>query len=330
MAQTNNSYYFWYSAGLSPSQVEDGKDSAIKPNVGNPFKLLKEIISISLAVIVYFGLVYGLIVGASSRLVALGSKSPSDNQALTENIQQAKANINLTPAIAAQKSQDLQGIVEQWRKDYPNPKYGVAVQELGGNYSSAELNVDYQFNSASLYKLFLIQYLYHLQQESKIKLESPSTLKGYTYNDCIGLMITISNNDCGLTLGSKVGWANLNKFISNQGYSQTSTNPTVITSAHDIALFLAKLYENNLLSNRSDNALVLSYMKQQSVKYAIPEGLPPGVEVADKIGSSSTLWHDAAIVYGPKSTYILVVLSENSGSGPLKDLSSRIYHHLNP
>ena len=58
-----------------------------------------------------------------------------------------------------------------------------------------------------------------------------------------------------------------------------------------------------------------SILLRQEFNEGIPAGLPPGTPVAHKTGWTSTLYHDAAIVY-PESTtpYVLVVMTEGFGS----------------
>ena len=56
--------------------------------------------------------------------------------------------------------------------------------------------------------------------------------------------------------------------------------------------------------------------------------LPVGRIVADKPGWLSNVQNDAAVVYGPKSTYVLVIMTNGSTTQPLADLSKQIYDYL--
>ncbi len=76
-------------------------------------------------------------------------------------------------------------------------------------------------------------------------------------------------------------------------------------------------------------------MESQKYRERIPGGVPGGVTVADKPGwltvaegDGENVQNDAAIVYGPKSTYILVITTTGSTTQPLADLSRQVYDYL--
>jgi beta-lactamase class A len=69
-------------------------------------------------------------------------------------------------------------------------------------------------------------------------------------------------------------------------------------------------------------------MKSQVWRERIPAGVPSGIAVADKPGWLDNVENDAAIVYGPKSTYTLVIMTTGNSTQPLADLSKQIYDYL--
>jgi beta-lactamase class A len=106
------------------------------------------------------------------------------------------------------------------------------------------------------------------------------------------------------------------------------------STAQDLATILQKLYAGSLL-NSSHSQLLLSLMKQQHYRERIPAGVPSGVAVADKPGwlgpadgESGYTQNDAAIIYGPKSAYLLVITTTGSSTQPLASLSQQVYNYL--
>jgi beta-lactamase class A len=56
------------------------------------------------------------------------------------------------------------------------------------------------------------------------------------------------------------------------------------------------------------------------------KGIPAGVQgtVADKVGFMNGLLHDAAIVYSPKGTYVIAVMTDGSSWATIADLARQI------
>lgn len=236
------------------------------------------------------------------------------------------APVALSTTPAKPSSADLQAMLDKWQQDYKSAKFGVVIKELDGDKRSASLQADTTFEAASLYKLYLSDYLYTKIAQGRYSLAS-SLGAGRSLGSCIELMITISDNNCGESIGYNIGWYTLHNFVRNAGFSHTSMVGYNRTSASDVASYLEQLYNGSLL-NPSASSDFLSYMKHQIYRTAIPAGVP-GVAVADKVGFNFNNWHDAAIVYHPKGNYILAVLSAGSGTGPIRDLSSRINDFMN-
>jgi beta-lactamase class A len=202
------------------------------------------------------------------------------------------------------------------------------VKELTGRERTASLQSHTTFETASLYKLFLEDYLYNQVEQNKLSLDSYwGTGNRGTLASCLELMIVVSDNACAESLGYSVGWGTLHNFARNAGFADTTLSWDLRTSAWDMTDFLARLNSGNLM-NSDHTQTLLTNMKKQIYRSAIPAGVP-GVSVADKVGFRDSYWNDAAIVYGSKSTYIIVVLSKGSGTAPISNLSSRVYKFLN-
>lgn len=211
--------------------------------------------------------------------------------------------------------------------------FGIYVKDLktGSVGTSAP---DVVFKSASLYKLFVATEIYKRVDTGNLQLgASAGNGTGLTIGQCINYMITVSDNDCGQALGVMLGWGSQNPALQNLGFKHTSLAEPQQTSASDVGLLLERLYNGTLLSPNSSQQFV-DLLKAQQINNRLPAGLPDGTVVAHKTGDLDSFVHDAGIVYGPKTDYIIVAMSGswgnlNEASGKIADLSSRVYSFFN-
>jgi beta-lactamase class A len=120
-------------------------------------------------------------------------------------------------------------------------------------------------------------------------------------------MITISDNGCGVALGDILGWGGQNASLRSNGYTGTNLATPQQTSARDVATLFERVYRGTLNSPNA-NAAFLGLLKNQQVNNRLPLGLPGGTVFAHKTGDLDGYLHDAGIVYGPKTDYLVVVM----------------------
>ncbi len=136
----------------------------------------------------------------------------------------------------------------------------------------------------------------------------------------------------------------VNAYLRTNGYSGTvlahtlhpASSPHLSigsknqVTASDCGKLLERIYRGKCVSKKSSSKMLKLMLKQQR-RSKIPGGLPKGTKVANKTGETGTTDHDIAIVYGPRTTYILCVLSSNSRSGVsgIRSVSSAVYRYLN-
>ena len=157
-----------------------------------------------------------------------------------------------------------------------------------------------------------------------------------TVSDALYQMITISDNDAALLLTDKVGLSNLKDFLNQYGFTDSSigqngNQPT--TTAKDTASFLEKTYKGALGNTDTTNKM-LTLLKQQRLNDKIPKYLPDGVTVAHKTGELDDYSHDAGIVYGPNSDYIIVILTRSDDTQAAEErianVSQAVYKYFTP
>ncbi len=194
---------------------------------------------------------------------------------------------------------------------------------------------DWRMWSASVVKLYVAATV--LQS-----LENGSLQNSYGVQSDLHDMITWSSNTAWTSLYTRLGNGNssagrekVNQFCRANGYTNSgrlsNSAPYNSTSAKDTGLFLYRML-NGVNVSESASKQLLSLMKQQERKSKIPAGVPAGIVTANKTGelyASIPVENDAAIVYAPFGTYILVVLTQHGSVTNIRNLSSLIYNYLN-
>lgn len=234
----------------------------------------------------------------------------------------------------SKSSAQLQAKINAWIATH-NGSYQVAVVELGGQGREASFNVTQQTVMASTYKTFLAYTAYKLAESGSLDLNT-ALYGGKNVEQCIATMIINSDNDCAVALGRKIGWSKADQIIASAGFNNVklnnydaagNLNSDKMVNAKEQAKFIAQLSAGSLISNQNTNKL-LGYMKNQVYRNGIPAG-SRGAVVADKVGFLDNYLHDVGVVYGAKSTYALVIMSEGSSWSNIKDLSQAIYDFMN-
>jgi beta-lactamase class A len=211
--------------------------------------------------------------------------------------------------------------------------YGIVVKNLTTG-ETGTINPDTSMESASLYKLFVGDTIFQKLDAGQLSPGSGAGGgSGSNVADCLRLMITISDNTCGRALGTLVGWGDQNAALNANGYTATNlAGAYPSTSPNDVAKVFERLY-NDSLNSPSSNAAFLNLLKDQRVNNRLPVGLPAGTVMAHKTGDLDGFVHDAGIVYGPKTNYLIVVMSGAWGSpgnapNQFSALSQQLWNHF--
>lgn len=263
-----------------------------------------------------------------------------DFQKTIANIEDAAANgLNSTSASAKSipmqsgsvfpaTSTGIQQIIEKWRSNYPWIDIAVDFQQINGQ-RSAGIDDKKLFFSASVYKVLAAWRVLYEVDAARLDPEKP-LVGGKNLDECLEEMIVISASNCAEGVVKKYGgYTALDDFVRSHHIEGINLSRGLSISADGMRQFLHNLYSEKLMSKASTDKL-LSYMKRQNYRKGIPAG--SAGEVADKVGYNprNPSWHDAAIVYHPKTTYTLVVLTASGGQFPIiADLAKQISDTLN-
>ncbi len=222
---------------------------------------------------------------------------------------------------------DLQPVLDEWNNEHKDQKWAVAVKSISGASFDARLNADQKFESASIYKLFLTLPLFNqipVEQQDKINLDVTTGKKSIA--TCVDLMLRLSNNECGESLGSYLNWSKADKLLKQKGFTHTTfAKDGIKTSAGDTAVFLEAL--NADMFTRTAKEAVMKSLYQQRYREGIPAGCP-GCTVANKTGQINDVTHDAAIVQYRGGTYVLAIFSEHGTFKEISQLTGRIQQKI--
>lgn len=264
------------------------------------------------------------------------------------------SSLTTTPTKQSTTISEMQTIVEKATED-SKTKFGIVIEDIKkGEVYLKEAHL--VFNSASLYKLWVMATVYQQIEkgelsEDEVLSESVSLLNS-TFNidpdsaeqtegtttgsvkSLLERMITISDNYSAMLLSKKVGVSTITSFLTKHFFkdsSMGSQNTMPTTTAFDIALFLEKLYHGEL-NNTENTDKMLALLQRQKKNNKLPKYLPTDTLVAHKTGELGTATHDGGIVYSPKGSYIIVVFAESSSPGKAEEeiaqLSKSIYAYF--
>ena len=252
----------------------------------------------------------------------------SATPAVAEPQTKTQAAVEPTPAVT---STQIKVVLDEFAANAGAPVY-LVVKDLKTGQSS-NVAADQTITSASLYKLFVAHGIYRLIDTGKLSLTSKVPDTGSDVGKCLEAMITVSDNTCGEALEGMLGDGGYNQSLAEYGFKQTRFDYPTVTSAGDVALLLERLYNSTLLSPNTTDQFV-NLLKNQRINNRLPQGLPAGTVMAHKTGDVFGFVHDAGIVYGPKTDYLVVMMSgpwNGVTNAPPKfaELSQKLYGLFN-
>ena len=264
----------------------------------------------------------------------------------------------------------LVAVMENLGMETLKPQLRKMLLEYDGTWGLYVKNLDtgehWTFNyqslySASLIKAFVMAETYLnmdavLEHEAAKMNTSPdnTSVQEKVYN-LLWNMITISDNESfnelvrlqSKTSDFKEGAEIINEHLEEENYTETSVQHTLhpansaqqgiggrnLTSVEDCGKLLESIYNGECVSTEASKAMLELLLNQKNL-VKIAAGLPEGVTYAGKTGDTDQSQHDIAIISGPKTTYILCVMSdtcpdEGDAIDHIRDISKIVYSYLN-
>ena len=216
----------------------------------------------------------------------------------------------------------LSALMANYAKDHPGT-FGMQLIELSGKRRRAAYNESKQFVTASTYKLFVAYGTLKKIESGEWQWANPSA-GGRDTAACFDDMVVKSDNACAEALLERYGYNNLTRDIRALGLSSASgfIGDTPKSTASDLALFMAMLESGQMPIQPASRDRFLGALKRNIYRQGIPAGASGAV--ADKVGFLNGLFHDAAIVYSPSGTYVLVIMTEGSSWANIAELTKQI------
>ena len=238
---------------------------------------------------------------------------------------------------------DFQPIVDSWAASISGEK-SVLIYDLDNDKVVGSYNTDATFNTASLYKLFVVYEGYRKIERGEWAADDSVRGTGHTVVECLDLAIRESNSLCAEGLWGMIGRDNLDTIIKkdfkikNSDISSLKSNVTDITSMMKLYYEHPGINNETLLSRMCD-----SFLNQPVTEYNWRQGLPSGfsdrVNVYNKVGWDYNpddeywnLYHDTAILEVPELDrhYIITVMTHKVPFKQIRNLASRIEEKLFP
>lgn len=211
-------------------------------------------------------------------------------------------------------------------------EYAIFYKDLASE-EEYTVHAHKQFQTASLYKLWIMGETFHQIDQGKIKKEdvmketvvdlnkkfsiaseSAEKKEGdieLSVEDALEKMITVSDNYAALLLSAKVRLSNVTTFLKTYGFADSSIGVPPKTSAYDIGIFFDKIYKGEIVGQLYSKEM-LAILGRQQLNDRLPKYLPRSLIVSHKTGELDGYKHDGGIVYATKGPYILIVLSKSN------------------
>lgn len=262
----------------------------------------------------YLFLLVGVTAGAAWAFTTFWPSGPSVSEPVAQyeptSQQQEAARARLD-----QQNKKLKAVIDDWVKSQSTYEWAVVVRGLDSDQRGVSVEPDKQMRAASLYKLYLMLPIF--------KDYSASKLSSAGIEDCVDLMLRVSDNPCGEKLGQMVGWDRADVEINRAGYNQTKIGiAEPYTTAGETAELMEAIY-NRQVGGAAGKKYIMNKLGQQSWDEGIPAGCQ-GCKTYNKTGDLGFVRHDAAIISGGSGAYVLVIFSDGAPYAQIAELTRKI------
>jgi beta-lactamase class A len=234
--------------------------------------------------------------------------------------------VNLGGDHKAKPTEDIRADVINFLKDQKG-EYNVCYYDLITDESFG-VHPDTVITGASLNKLPIVGYLYHLSSRKEIDLQETVVIqksdiqdygtgrlryeepgKTYTLQYLAQLALQQSDNTAAHVLEIRLGEGNVQAYAYQLEMNATNMVENEI-SCRDVMTFFKLLYANKIASQALTNEM-MGYLENTDFEDRLPIFLPKGIHVYHKTGDGVNFIHDGGIISNTKTPFILVVTSSN-------------------
>lgn len=233
--------------------------------------------------------------------------------------------VSSTNPSGIERDADLERLISD-RIGEDSSHYSVVIKDLRTG-RGASLAAEQEYYAASLFKLDVMYEIFRQRDAGLVDFDERYTVSEYywgfdlgprllqlcgtvTVKEALGAMLSVSDNIAAVMLQDRAGSENINRTLEQLGLERTRLLPDGLpTTAADVAQLLESIARADGVS-RKGRSEMLALMTSESVDDRLAGQLPSETVISHKTGSWSTATHDAGIVFGKKSTYIMVVMSD--------------------
>lgn len=259
------------------------------------------------------------------------------NTVSTETVIESPETVNMKP-----EKIDFQPVIDEWAKNTGGNK-SVLFYDLDRDEAAGEYNVDKKYDTASLYKLFVVYEGYRKLETGEWQATDKVGGAGHTILECLDLAIRESNSDCAESLWVMIGYDELEEIVEEDFDIHETSVEGLASNVNDIAKIMKLFYKH---PDIKDTALISrmqdAFLNQPKTEYNWRQGLPSGfsdaVKVYNKVGWSyndeDEIWdvyHDAAIVEFPEKDrhFVVVVMTSKVPYQQIRKLGTMIETEFN-
>jgi beta-lactamase class A len=205
-------------------------------------------------------------------------------------------------------------------------RHAVIIKDLSSGRGVA-LNADRLFYAASLFKLEVLYEVFSQREQGLISLDESYVASDYyagfglgphliaqceevTISRMLEAMMSVSDNVAAVMLQDRAGPRHINASMAALGLEATALFPDALpVTAADVALLFEAIARGAAVSKDASKQMA-DLLATEKVDDRIPAALPDDTPVSHKTGNWENATHDAGIVYGDRSTYVFVLLSD--------------------
>lgn len=240
----------------------------------------------------------------------------------------------------------LQSDLNSYMQD-KSGRWGVYIYDLQTG-DTVSYNPDDVFPTASTFKVPMVMYILDEAAHGRADLNEPLAYTADNYEDGTGILqdevsegstytvrqlmelaITQSDNIATNMLLRRFGRENVYAFETRLGGRVVTQDNQNVSTAADMGLYLRELF-NPQVTAPASREMLLQWMENTAFHDRLEAGLPAGVRVAHKIGTLDNVCNDVGVVFTPKHTYIISVMSADNGEDYSADviagISQLMYH----
>lgn len=238
---------------------------------------------------------------------------------------------------------DFQPVIDSWVTTVGGNK-SVLIYDLKLDKVVGEYNISEDYNTASLYKLFVVYEGYKRVNAGEWDGKAKAGSTGYTINKCLDLAIRESYSPCAETLWSLIGHDALDTIIETEWEIVDSDISKLTSNVSDITKMMQRFYVHPDFDNPEPlTAMWDSFLNQPATTYDWRQGLPSGfteASVYNKVGWDYNpdgkywnIYHDTAIVKFPLSDgttrdFVVTVMTNKVDYKYIKNFGKMLETHF--